>query len=140
MANARYGTPSFNASEGVRVARGRLPGVTTLNGFSTSSSTKLCMRCERPIPVLPATTAGIQPPLGVTDTTQPSLSAVITEVVPAKKLLPTYVLASRAMTRPSVLETLRGSCQRLRSSVYGFTGLSEGYGCPGGVFGAFVFG
>ena len=45
--------------------------------------TKLCMRWLRPMPVWPAMTAGIQPPLGVTETTQPSASAASTEVVPA---------------------------------------------------------
>ena len=38
-----------------------------------------------PMPVLPAITAGIQPPLGVTDTTQPSASAASTLVVPRRK-------------------------------------------------------
>ena len=49
------------------------------------SSTKLCMRWLMPMPVRPAMTAGIQPPLGVTDTTQPSSSAASIEVVPARK-------------------------------------------------------
>src|SRR6185295_5424057 len=39
-----------------------------------------------PMPVLPAITAGTQPPLGVTDTTQPSLSAASTLVVPARNV------------------------------------------------------
>ena len=45
------------------------------------------MRWERPTPVAPATTAGTQPPLGVTDTTHPSASAASIEVVPAPKRL-----------------------------------------------------
>ena len=64
------------------VARGRVPGSTTLNGFSAGSVTKLCMRWLRPTPVLPAITAGTHPPLGVTETTHPSASAASTVVVP----------------------------------------------------------
>ena len=41
------------------------------------------MRWLMPMPVLPAMTAGSQPPDGVTETTQPSASAASTEVVPA---------------------------------------------------------
>ena len=41
-----------------------------------------CMRWLRPMPVRPAMTAGIQAPLGVIETTQPSASAAITDVVP----------------------------------------------------------
>jgi uncharacterized protein YeaC (DUF1315 family) len=80
---ARYGAPSLSARLGVSVERGRWPGRTTLNGQSASSSTNACMRWLRPMPVLPAMTAGTQPPLGVTDTTHPSSSAACTEVVPA---------------------------------------------------------
>ena len=82
-AKARNGLPSFSARLGVSVTRGRLPGATTLYGFSASSSTKLCMRWLIPMPVRPAMTAGIQPPLGVTETTQPSSSAAWMDVVPA---------------------------------------------------------
>jgi hypothetical protein len=67
----------------VRVDRGRLPGVTTLNGDMASSSTNACMRWLMPMPVVPAIVAGIQPPLGVTETTQPSSSAASIDVVPA---------------------------------------------------------
>src|SRR5882757_69445 len=84
--NTRKGLPSFSASEGVRVARGRLPGCSTLNGFSLGSNTKLCMRWLNPTPVWPAITAGVQPPLGVTDTAQPFSSVVSTLVVPSRKL------------------------------------------------------
>ena len=69
------GRPSFSAILGVRVARGRLPGSTTLYGLMRLSSTKLCMRWLRPTPLRPAIKAGIQPPLGVTEITQPSASA-----------------------------------------------------------------
>jgi hypothetical protein len=44
--------------------------------------TKLCALWLSPIPVRPAITAGIQPPLGVTDTTHPFSSAASIEVVP----------------------------------------------------------
>ena len=81
-AKARYGAPSFIASVGVRVTRGRFPGSITLNGPSAGSVTKLCIRWLRPTPVCPAMTAGTQPPLGVTETTQPSASAASIEVVP----------------------------------------------------------
>src|SRR4051812_30937979 len=84
--NTRNGLPSFSASEGVKVARGRLPGCNTLNGFSLASSTKLCMRWLKPTPVCPAITAGVQPPLGVTDTAQPFSSVASTLVVPSRKL------------------------------------------------------
>ena len=79
----RYGLPSFNASVGVSVTRGCLPGSMTLNGPSAGSVTKLCARWLRPTPVWPAITAGTQPPLGVTETTQPSASEASTDVVPA---------------------------------------------------------
>ena len=82
-ANARYGLPSLSARLGVSVERGRLPGVTTLKGDMASSSTKACIRWLMPTPVVPAIVAGIQPPLGVTDTTQPSSSAASIDVVPA---------------------------------------------------------
>ena len=75
-AKERNGLPLFNAMPGVRVARGRLPGSIRLNGFSASSSTKLWARWLIPMPVRPAITAGIQPPLGVMDTTHPASSAV----------------------------------------------------------------
>jgi len=39
-----------------------------------------------PIPVLPATQAGSQPPLGVMETTHPDVSAASTEVVPRHNL------------------------------------------------------
>jgi hypothetical protein len=84
-AKASHGLPSFTASDGVSVTRGRLPGASTLYGFSEASSTKLCMRCDRPMPVSPAMKAGTQPPLGVAETTQPSASAARIEVVPARK-------------------------------------------------------
>ena len=65
------------------VTRGRLPGSITLYGPSSGRVTKLCARWLSPTPVWPAITAGIQPPLGVTDTTQPSSSAASMDVVPA---------------------------------------------------------
>jgi hypothetical protein len=79
------GAPSFSASVGVSVMRGRLPGATTLNGLSAGSVTKASMRWLSPTPVPPATTAGCHPPLGVTLTTHPSASAASTDVVPARK-------------------------------------------------------
>ena len=82
-ANDRNGAPSLTASVGVSVTRGRLPGAITLNGPSAASVTKLWARCDSPMPVRPAITAGIHPPLGVTDTTQPASSAAWIEVVPA---------------------------------------------------------
>ena len=65
------------------VTRGRLPGSITLKGHLPRRVTKLCARWLSPIPVRPAITAGIHPPLGVTETTQPSSSAASIEVVPA---------------------------------------------------------
>src|SRR5688572_25022758 len=145
--NASHGLPSRNASVGVRVTRGRLPGATTLNGFSASSTTKLCMRCERPTPVLPAITAGTHPPEGVIDTTQPSLSAALTDVVPAKKGSDSLSVG-RGPGRGSAMaigvpprsgESLR-SCQRLSSSIYGLVAFWNGYGSPGAIFGSFFDG
>jgi len=72
---AAAGTTFFSASDGVSVTRGRLPGATTLNGFSASSSTKLCIRWLIPMPLLPAMHAGNHPPLGVTEIAQPFSSA-----------------------------------------------------------------
>src|SRR5687767_9745850 len=154
--NASHGLPSRNASVGVRVTRGRLPGATTLNGFSASSTTKLCMRCERPTPVLPAITAGTHPPEGVIDTTQPSLSAVLTEVVPAKNGSDSLSLGplwsgtwgGRRPGRGSAIasgvppcsgESLR-SCQRLRIPANGLVAFWNGYGSPGAIFGSFFEG
>src|SRR5687768_16238024 len=71
------------ARVGVNVTLGRLPGSTTLNGFNLGSVTKLCIRWLMPTPVRPAIHAGIHPPLGTTETTQPSLSVASMEVVPA---------------------------------------------------------
>ena len=53
------GFPSFIASVGVRVTRGRFPGSITLKGLSRASVTKLCARWLMPMPVLPAITEGI---------------------------------------------------------------------------------
>ena len=75
---------SRSAMLGLNVARGRWPGLMTLNGLIASSITNACMRCDMPKPVLPAMNAGTQPPLGVIDTTQPCSSAAWTEVVPAR--------------------------------------------------------
>ena len=50
----------------------RKPSSAKRRGFSAASRTKLCARWLRPMPVRPAITAGIQAPLGVTETTQPS--------------------------------------------------------------------
>ncbi len=69
---------------GLSVARGRLPGSRTLYGFAAASMSKLCMRCESPIPVSLGMNAGIQPPLGVMDTSQPFSSPAWMEVVPAQ--------------------------------------------------------
>jgi hypothetical protein len=85
-ANDRNGLPSLRARLGVSVARGRLPGSITLNGFSAGSSTKLCARCDSPMPVRPAITAGTHPPLGVIETTHPVASAACTDVVPSVKV------------------------------------------------------
>ncbi len=82
-ANDRNGLPSFSASVGVSVTRGRLPGSITLKGPSCASVTKLCIRWLSPTPVRPAMTAGTHPPLGVMDTTHPSASAASMLVVPA---------------------------------------------------------
>ena len=49
-ATASQGWPSRRTSVGVSVTRGRLPGSTTLNGPSRASVTKLCIRCDRPMP------------------------------------------------------------------------------------------
>ncbi len=57
-----------------------------MNGFSASSSTKLCMRWLIPMPVRPAMHTGIQPPLGVTEIAQPCSSAAWIDVVPARKV------------------------------------------------------
>ena len=111
--------PSFIASVGVRVTRGRLPGSSTLNGFSAGSSTKLCMRWLMPIPVLPAMHAGFQPPDGVTETTQPSSSAASIEVVPAKKPSGTS-WRLRGGIRRGLRRRPRASATAERRSVYGF--------------------
>src|ERR1041385_3524607 len=81
-AKARNGAPSLSARVGVSVTRGRFPGSMTLYGPSAGSVTKLCIRWLRPTPVRPAMAPWPQPPLGVTDTTQPSESAASIEVVP----------------------------------------------------------
>ena len=65
------------------VTRGRLPGSITLYGPSSALGHEALRPLASPIPVCPAITAGIQPPLGVTETTQPSSSAAWIEVVPA---------------------------------------------------------
>ena len=80
-----------DALEPYGFARGRWPGCTTLNGFIFGVSTKLCIRWLSPTPVEPAINAGIQPPLGVTETTQPSASAAWIEVVPARKLASLFI-------------------------------------------------
>src|SRR5687768_5499499 len=71
---------------GVSVTLGRLPGAITLNGLRVESNTKLCIRWLMPMPEFPAMHAGTQPPLGVMETTQPSLSAASTVVVPNQSL------------------------------------------------------
>jgi len=50
-----------------------------------SSRTELCILWLIPMPVRPARQEGIQPSLGVTDTTKPSSSADWIEVVPADR-------------------------------------------------------
>src|SRR6267378_490168 len=81
-AHARNGLPSRSARLGVSVTRGRCPGAITLNGLSVESTTNCCARCLTPTPVWPAITAGIHPPDGVIDTTQPDVSAASIDVVP----------------------------------------------------------
>ena len=82
-AKDKYGWLFLSAIVGVRVALGRFPGSNTLYGPSFGSNTKLCILWLNPIPVFPAITAGIHPPLGVIDTIQPEESAAWTVVVPA---------------------------------------------------------
>ena len=77
--------PSFIASVGVSVTRGRLPGSSTLKGLSARIHHEVCMRWLMPIPVFPAMQAGTQPPDGVTETTQPSSSAASIDVVPREE-------------------------------------------------------
>src|SRR6185503_12378396 len=73
------GSPLRNTSVGVSVIRGRLPGATTLGLFGSVSAD--CKRCPISTPVLPATTAGNQAPLGVALNMLPSLSITFTQVV-----------------------------------------------------------
>src|SRR5512135_3765320 len=130
-ANARKGLPSLSARLGVSVERGRLPGVTTLNGDIASSRTNDCIRWLMPTPVVPAMVAGIQPPLGVTDTTQPSSSAASIDVVPA-------VNPSSNVRLPSFPVALGGGGGQLASRPrYGFDPPWNGYGSPGLTFGSF---
>ncbi len=63
-----------------------------------------------PTPVRPAITAGIQAPLGVTETTQPSSSAASIEVVPRKNASST----SRARALASSLVTGQTDFQSFR--------------------------
>src|SRR5690606_19925086 len=81
-----------------------------------------------PMPVLPAMQAGTQPPLGVTETTQPSLSAVSMDVVPAAK-------SSKYFSFMGVYKLLCWLPQFFNRSLYGFTFPSNGYGSPGPIFG-----
>src|SRR5262245_17895472 len=60
----------------------------TLYGPSSARVTNICARWLSPTPVRPATTAGIQPPLGVTDTTHPASSADTIEVVSRENCAP----------------------------------------------------
>ena len=73
----------MRAIVGVSVALGLFPGSKTLYGPSLGSNTKLCILWLKPIPVFPAITAGIHPPLGVIETIHPDVSAACTVVVPA---------------------------------------------------------
>src|SRR6185295_9834635 len=153
--------PSLSASVGVRVARGCLPGSTTLNGFSAGSSTKLCIRWLRPIPVLPAITAGVQPPLGVTDTTQPLSSAASIDVVPdvnwrrnssssgLSTAATTAGAAPRALAVPPVVPPVPAPPpavvapgavvgQRSSSARNGFFSPWYGYGSPGPIATSFL--
>ena len=80
---------------------------------------------------MPAIVAGIQPPLGVTDTTQPSSSAASIDVVPA-------VNASSNDRPPSAPVGFGGGGGHLASSaVYGFVPPWNGYGSPGFTAGSF---
>src|SRR4029079_12471518 len=139
-AKDKNGLPSFNASDGVNVTLGRLPGVTTLKGFSEEVMTKLCMRWLIPTPVFPAIQAGNQPPLGVMDTTQPSLSAASTDVVP-NHILSMYNGSLNEIVVSCVGRKLRlpsaDDCLFFKRSRYGFVFPSKGYGSPGPMFGSF---
>ena len=87
------------------------------------------MRWLMPMPVLPAITAGTQPPQGVTDTTQPSSSAASIEVVPVGN-----VLAGRCGRhgRCFGLEARRvGRASASSRSLNGFVPPWNGYGSPG---------
>src|SRR6185436_5898440 len=94
-----------------------------------------------PTPVRPAIQAGNQPPLGVIDTTQPSLSAASTDVVPIhilsmyKGSLNETVVSceGRKLRFPSAADAL---C--FNRSRYGFVFPSKGYGSPGPIFGSFI--
>jgi len=116
----------------VSVERGRLPGASTLNGLMASSRTKACIRWLMPMPVVPAIAAGIQPPLGVIDTTHPSASAAWMDVVPARN-------ASSGVRLPSgPFGTGGGGGHFAMSDAYGFVPPAwNGYGSPGFTAGSF---
>src|SRR5512143_2586570 len=90
-----------------------------------------------PIPVFPAIAAGTQPPDGVTETTQPSASAVSTDVVPAKN--PSRKSGMRFAASgpvPPVFGAVGGGHFSSKST-YGFFPPWNGYGSPGLTFGSF---
>src|SRR5882724_7818981 len=82
------------------------------------------MRWLSPMPVWPAITAGVQPPLGVTDTAQPFSSAVSTLVVPRRNVRSNSASAIGGCA--GIFE-----CQASRYLRYGFFAPWNGYGSPG---------
>src|SRR6266704_2365467 len=137
-ANARNGLPSFIARLGVNVTRGRLPGTITLKGLSALSTTNCCARWLTPMPVWPAITAGIQPPDGVTETTQPDVSAASIDVVPRRNAS-SKAASAAASVPPSDVVTGRGD-QRWSSGKYGLVPPWNGYGSPGLISGSLRLG
>src|SRR5215475_14380925 len=81
------------------------------------------------MPVWPAITAGVQPPLGVTDTAQPLSSAASTLVVPNRN-----VRSNSAMDTGGCAGILL--CHASRYERYGFFPPSNGYGSPGRMSGS----
>ena len=87
---------------------------------------------QRPMPVLPAMTAGIQAPLGVTETIQPSLSAAWIEVVPATNAS-SWDITRLCCQEPSPSASAAGGIgvQPSRRSGNGCSPPWNGYGSPG---------
>src|ERR1043165_1808567 len=85
-----------------------------------------------PMPVLPAITAGIQPPLGVTDTTHPSLSAASTLVVPRRNVRSNSASAvGLHCARFGLSARSLAVCHLSIVSLNGFVPLWNEYGSPG---------